>query len=111
MAKFIEAGETITVHTIFCALPQPPFSPLALEFHHKWGNPSNMVRLRRAEDEAAAAKLGAALIYGRFHEPLYRVDAQGQWMYHTITDIFSPRHPADNALLPQLIDYVSAIED
>ncbi len=111
IAKYIEAGDTITIHTIFCALPQPPYSPLAIEFHNKWGNPDNMVRLRQAEDEAAAAKLGAELVYGPLFEPLYRVDEQGQWMYHTISDIFGTRHPADDALIPRLIDYVSAVNN
>jgi hypothetical protein len=109
MAKFIGAGDTVIYHTIFCALPKPPYSPLATVFHEKWGNPDNVVRLRRAEDEAAAAKLGAELVYGPMFEPLYRAGKEGQWMYHTVEDIFGPRHPDDNGLVPQLIDYVSAV--
>lgn len=110
-AKFIEAGDRVTVHTLFCALPRPPYSPLAVEFHQKWGSPNDMVRLRRAEDEAAQAKLGAELVYGQLFEPLYRVDEQGQWMYHTVQDIFNPRHPADDRLVPELIGYISAVPD
>lgn len=111
MARFIDIGDSVTVHTIFCALPERPYSPLAEEFHAKWGNPDNMVRLRRAEDEAAAAKLGAGMIYGPLHEPLYRVDENGEWMYFTVQDIFSPRHPADDRLVSQLIGYISAVPD
>jgi GlcNAc-PI de-N-acetylase len=102
IAKFIAAGDTVTNQTIFCGPAQPPYSPLASSFHERWGNPKNMVRLRRAEDRAAGAKLGIRVVHGERFEPIYRVDEQGRWLYHEIEDIFSPRNTADDHLVEEL---------
>lgn len=103
MAKFIAAGDSVTMQTIFCGLVQPPYSPLATGFHNKWGNPKNMVRLRRAEDMAAGAKLGAEVVHGNRVEPIYRKGMQGQWLYHEVADIFGERHPEDDYLVEELL--------
>jgi LmbE family N-acetylglucosaminyl deacetylase len=111
IAKLIAAGDSVTNQTIFCGPAQPPYSPLASSLHKKWGNPKNMVRLRRAEDRAAGAKLGARVIHGERIEPIYRVSEQGQWLYHEIKDIFGPRNTADNHLIDDLIAEIKGDEE
>lgn len=108
IAKYVDAGHTVTMHTLFCGYAHPPFSPIATALHEKWGNPPDMVRLRRAEDLAAGAKLGAKVTHSDWQEPIYRVDEQGQWLYG---DIFGQRHPNDNHLVQELFDHLSNLED
>lgn len=108
IAKYIAAGHSVTMHTIFCGHAAPPFSSLASGLHAKWGNPKDMVRLRRAEDAAAAARLGAAFIHGTRQEPIYRANEQGRWLYHEVQDIFGPRNTADDVLVEQIYTELSA---
>lgn len=111
MAKYIAAGDSVTMQTIFCGLVQPPYSPLATSFHNKWGNPKDMVRLRRAEDMAAGVKLGAEVVHGNRVEPIYRKGEQGQWLYHKVEDIFGERHPADDYLVEEIFEEIVGRDD
>jgi LmbE family N-acetylglucosaminyl deacetylase len=111
MTKYIAAGDSVTMQTVFCGIVQPPYSPLATNFHNKWGNPKNMVRLRRAEDLAAGVKLGAEVVHGNRVEPIYRKGERGQWLYHEVGDIFGERHPADDRLVEEIFEEIIGRDD
>ena len=102
IAQLVAAGVGVTIHTIFCSPVPPPYSPGAVELHKLWGDPQDAVRLRRAEDEAAAARLGVQLCHGNFAEAIYRRDPQGDWLYPEVERIFGVRHPHDEALVSEL---------
>ena len=108
IAHCLAAGEGVTVYTIFCGQASPPYSPGALELHRLWGDPRDVVRLRRAEDEAAAARLGANLCHGNFMEAIYRRNGRGDWLYPDIDQIFRARHPHDEPLVAELVESVES---
>lgn len=102
ITRLVAAGDDVTIYTIFCSPVAPPYAPGAIELHKLWGDPQDVVRLRRAEDEAAAARLGANLISGDYQEAIYRRDSHGDWLYPEVDRIFGVRHPHDEALVAAL---------
>lgn len=92
-------GIPVEIWTI-CAGDAPPgeISPLIQVIHFQWGTDSaeEAVRLRTAEDNAAAARLGADTCHFSIPDCIYRRTPQGELLY--IEDIFGPRHPADKDL-------------
>jgi LmbE family N-acetylglucosaminyl deacetylase len=103
IAQLVMGGKEVSIRTLFCGEAAPPFSPAAEEFHRLWGDPKNVTRLRRAEDEAAAARLGALLCFGDIPEAIYRRDQRGDWLYKEAAQIFSARWPQEDELVPKLI--------
>lgn len=87
-----------------CAGDPPPgeISPLAQELHTRWqsGSPLQTLHLRRAEDQNAARRLGAAARHFPIPDCIYRRDAQENWLYPQ--EIFTPLRPAENTLLEQI---------
>jgi LmbE family N-acetylglucosaminyl deacetylase len=112
MARMAHVGDTVVIFNMFCAPAEPPYPPFATHLHvNLWGNPPNVVRLRRAEDEAAAARLGAVAHFEGVQDSLYRKDAQGEWMYGQEGEIFGPRHPDDDWLVPYLVRRVTLFSE
>lgn len=73
-----EAGRRVDVVVIFGAPPAPgqPLSEFAQELHRRWGvSVDDVINRRRAEEEAAAAILGARVHVLEFADAIYR----GQW--------------------------------
>jgi LmbE family N-acetylglucosaminyl deacetylase len=106
LAQLLATEQTASIYTLFCGTAVAPFSPAATALHATWSKPKDVQRLRRAEDEAAAARLGVPLAYGDALEAPYRRDPHGQWLYADLPAIFGTRHPADEALLTQLLDTI-----
>jgi LmbE family N-acetylglucosaminyl deacetylase len=79
IADQVAAGATVTVFTVFAGVVQPPFSPVAREYHELWGLPSDPVGFRRGEDTAALGVLGATARHGDFPDCIYRRDGDG-WL-------------------------------
>lgn len=94
-------GTPVEIWTI-CAgsAPQGPLSELAVRIHAEWetGNAQETVDLRRAEDQAAAARVGASARHFSIPDCIYRTDSAGAFLY--TDDVFDPPHPAD-ANLPE----------
>jgi LmbE family N-acetylglucosaminyl deacetylase len=103
IAQLLATGKKVMIETLFCGEAVPPFSPAANELHKLWGNPKDVVRLRRAEDEAAAARLGILICFGETREATYRCDRHGNWLYSELDKIFGVRHPEDDGLVTKLI--------
>jgi LmbE family N-acetylglucosaminyl deacetylase len=91
------AGEEVLVVTVFAeeAGADMVLSPFALAQHGYWGNPPKPMTLRRAEDAAALALLGAEGLYLGYLDAVYRTDASGQSIYTDLETLMGEVHPAD----------------
>ena len=92
------AGTQVEIWTILARIPDldglSDFAR-ALHFASGTGTAAENVTLRRAEDQAAAARLGARAVHFEFHDCIYRRSSEGEWLYE---GIFVPLHPADAGL-------------
>jgi len=98
-----KTGVPVQIWTVCAGYPDPgPLSDLALRIHAQWGTSDTRgtVDLRRAEDRAAAAQVGAAVRHLSTPDCIYRTDSSGAYLY--TDDVFDPPHPAD-ADLPEII--------
>jgi LmbE family N-acetylglucosaminyl deacetylase len=108
IAQALAAGDLVTVFTLFCGPVALPFSPVAETLHKIWSAPEDVVRLRRAEDEAASARLGASLLFGDTPEAIYRRDPEGVWLYEQLSGIFDKRRPEDDRLVAELVEEIQS---
>ena len=86
-------GRTVEIWTIFAGYPSPgPLSELAARIHAQWGtgDARQTVDLRRAEDRAAAALVGATARHFSNPDCIYRTDGAGSFLY--TEDVFDPPH-------------------
>ena len=103
-----QRGELVEIWTIMAGIPRRhAFSDLAREQHSLWGVSSGAqaMRLRREEDRAAAATLGARTRHMAFLDCIYRSDDSGRWLY---MDIFAKPHSADRELTTAIRRQLSA---
>ena len=92
-------GLQTEIWTVFAGdAPDGPLSPLALRCHADWGIPDvhELVAIRRDEDQAAAAIVGAEIAHFSLPDCIYRRDAQGVPLYPE--EVFVPLHPFDQGL-------------
>jgi LmbE family N-acetylglucosaminyl deacetylase len=90
------AGTPVLVITIFSGeYTGDERSPFAQVQHDQWGNWSQIMALRRAEDRAALTLLGAEGCYLDHLDAVYRTDADGSWMYVDLETLFGKLHPGD----------------
>jgi LmbE family N-acetylglucosaminyl deacetylase len=92
-------GLPVEIWTICAGDPPPgPLSPLAQVCHFQWGTQTaeETVTLRREEDRAAAAILGAQTRHFGFTDCIYRRSPTGDLLY--TEDIFVPPHPLEAEL-------------
>ena len=95
---FEQAHQAIQVEiwTILAGGPPPgPLSTFAQENHTLWGTGSGeeTVSLRKEEDQAAAAIVGAELVHFDFPDCIYRRSPKGEALYNETVMTFP--HPAD----------------
>jgi peptidoglycan/xylan/chitin deacetylase (PgdA/CDA1 family)/LmbE family N-acetylglucosaminyl deacetylase len=91
----VEQGQQVRVLTLFAGRPGAALSPLAQELHRLWGDPPDLVGLRRAEDEKALRLLGAEPLRLDEREALYRQGPDGAWLYPDRESLFGEIHPAE----------------
>ena len=92
-------GQAVEIWTIFAGdAPEAPLSPLAQRCHVDWGipDPHTLVAVRREEDQAAAAIVGAKTVHFSLPDCIYRLSAQGDPLYPE--EVFVPFHPFDLGL-------------
>lgn len=90
------AGEPVRVITLFAGTFRGTcLSAFALEQHAYWGNPARSMALRRAEDAAALALLGAEGRHLDYLDAVYRADGDGQWLYPDEEALLGEVSPAD----------------
>jgi LmbE family N-acetylglucosaminyl deacetylase len=105
-------GEEVVVITLFAG-DAPTDRPLS-EFAqgqpaHRGGAPQP-VALRRAEDAAALALLGAGVVHLLFPDAIYRGGSReaGAWLYDDLERLMGPAHPADPVTPAALAESVVA---
>ena len=102
--KILEDGQSVLVHTFFCADPDlNDLSPFAQELHARWDVEAGPMSLRRLEDKMACEFLGASFRHGEFLDCVYRKDQlSGEYLYTSNLEIFGERYAADDALIDQV---------
>jgi LmbE family N-acetylglucosaminyl deacetylase len=92
-----ERGQRVLVVTVCAGDPPPgPLSEFAQSLHDRWGLPRNAPELRRAEDRAAVARLGAEALHLPVPDCIYRrAEPGGEPLYASEEAIFGPVHPLE----------------
>ncbi len=96
-------GMQVEIWTLMAGFPgEQELSEFARTMHSQWGTATadETVRLRRAEDDRAAAKIGARAVHFDFFDCIYRKDASGHPLYDEA--MYVPTHACD-AELPSRI--------
>ncbi|KPL81392.1 hypothetical protein SE18_22355 [Herpetosiphon geysericola] len=102
LAGWHAAGERCLIVTICSAPPSGELNSFAAYLHERWGAASDPIAIRRAEDQAAADRLGADLLFLEQHDAIYRHAA-----YDSVEAIFGTPMPNDllwESLTSQLQD-------
>lgn len=103
-----QAGIPVEIWTLMCGYAhEEDVSPYAQLIQTQWGFSSaeETTRMRREEDERAAAILGARTVHFDFLDCIYRRGANGEWLYW---DVFAPPHPEDAAMPSRIAEAISA---
>lgn len=96
-----KAGEPVTVVNLCAGIPDyTTISAFARSYHQRWGDLSNMVEARRAEDGRILSELGVKVVYLDTLDSIYRT-AGNQPAYPDLEALFSAPQPEDAAFLPQ----------
>jgi len=103
IAKLTKAGSRVFIYNMFSGRSTPPYSPVAIDLHSQWGNPKDVVGLRRSEDQAACTKIGAKVHFENIPDAIYRNTRSGKWMYGNDDDIFKDRHKDDEKLVTYFV--------
>ena len=97
-----QSGIPVEIWTFMCGYAsESDVSPFAELLHAMWGfsSAAEATRMRREEDERAAAVLGAATLHFDFLDCIYRRSANGEWLY---SDVFLPPRPEDADIPSQI---------
>jgi LmbE family N-acetylglucosaminyl deacetylase len=100
-------GNRVWVFTVFAGKPWPVYSELAVQLHKCWGNPSDVVALRTAEDEQALACLGAEGKRLSLLDCVYRGRTPTDWYYNTKAALYGELHPGDLNLAPAICSAIA----
>ena len=99
IASACARGERVLVVTL--AAGDPPateLTPLARSLHATWGAGRELSALRRAEDRAASARLGADVLHWDVPDSLYRRTPDGRPLCASLRSLFAPPLVAETAL-------------
>ena len=89
-------GAQVEVVTLFAGeFTGRELSPFALLQHKYWGHPARPMLLRRAEDSAALALLGAEAQHLNYLDAVYRAGPDGVWLYSEEESLWGGVHPDD----------------
>ncbi|MCA1554614.1 MAG: PIG-L family deacetylase, partial [Chloroflexi bacterium] len=103
LLRHAERSERATVLTICAGTPDyAHLSSFARVQHRQWGNPSEPIATRRAEDEAAIRQLGAAAAYLDIPDVIYRRDARGRPVVYSLRSLFGKVHPDEHAVAQRI---------
>jgi LmbE family N-acetylglucosaminyl deacetylase len=103
-----QAGIPVEIWTFMCGYAsEGDVSPFAQLLHAQWGaiTAGEATSMRRAEDQSAAAILGASSLHFDFLDCIYRRAADGEWLY---SDVFLPPRPEDAGIPSQIAETLSA---
>jgi LmbE family N-acetylglucosaminyl deacetylase len=102
VARAVENRADVVICTVFTGdSPDPALtSPVIEELKELWNLGAAPFAARRAEDEAAAKRLGARLVHGGLLDAIYRTDRGGACLYPTKSAIFSDPSGEDAVFAP-----------
>lgn len=114
------AGASVLVVTVCAGGPADPtrLSAYAASLHRRWAasagtgtlSPAAVLAARRAEDERALARLGAAGVWLDVPDAVYRRDPDsGRWPYATDEALFGQLDPGDAPIVRRLGRTLGAI--
>jgi LmbE family N-acetylglucosaminyl deacetylase len=96
-------GDDVVVVTVCGGAPQEPDSSDYIEqLHKRWGTGPNVVEVRKDEDRAACAFLGARVIHFPIPDAIYRASELGEYYYPSDEAIFGEVHPLEAELVDEL---------
>lgn len=109
IATLIERGETVRIITLMMGDPSPDFKGTAFtrELEARWEGGVNPYPLRRDEDRAAAAVLGAQIDFADFHDAAYRADDYGNALYPDWESIITQSNPRDQELPLKIVQMLA----
>ena len=100
IARQRTAGARVVIANICAAAPDlSTLSPFARFQHDRWLDQhpdADPIALRRAEDAAACAALGAEAVALAELDCIYRRNAAGEWLYDSEEALWGPLHPDDD---------------
>ncbi len=94
--QLVARGEAVHILTLMTGDAPPVDTPLTRDLHTRWAL-GDVMADRRAEDHAAAQRLGASVAHLTWPDCPYRTEADGTPLYPHNDDLFGPVHPADPA--------------
>ncbi len=101
----VQAGATVQIWTICAGDPHGPLSAFAQSLHARWQTGPETVGQRRAEDEAACARLGAGFRHFSIPDCIYRNHPNtGAALYASEEAIFGPVDEAETGLIRDLAE-------
>ena len=106
-----KSGLSVEIWTLTCGYPPDPpegeYSSFAQLQHAQWGFSSAQdgIRIRREEDQRAAARVGAGIVHFDFLDCIYRRGVNGEWLYYEIS---TPPREEDEEIPAQIAGAVSA---
>ena len=106
----VQAGESVQIWTI-CAgdPPPPPYTPFAEELHARWGaDGAQASAVRRGEDRAACAGLGAGIRHSPLPDCIYRrLPGNGRPLISERDDLFRPFPAAEGARSAEIAAWIA----
>jgi LmbE family N-acetylglucosaminyl deacetylase len=105
------AGDYVEIWTVCAGDPPPaPLSPFAQSLHARWGVGEEAGPVRRAEDQRAASRLGAATRHLDLPDCIYRGHpASGEALYASEEAIFGEVHPSEMPVIAWLSTILAKI--
>lgn len=104
------AGISVLIVTITAGDPPPePLSEFAQLLHQRWDAAADAVAIRRAEDAAACAILGADYVHWDYYDCIYRRDGLGNVIYPTWNDVIGSLSAADLPLIDRLAAHMAQL--
>lgn len=105
----VQAGQKVEIWSIFAGdPPEGDLPPFALTLHERWQTGPQAYAVRRAEDRAACAVLGAQPRHLHFADCIYRRLPSGEPLIAENEQLFAPLHPQEAPLLQEISDLLAA---
>jgi len=98
-----DTGHSVEIWTINAGdPPDEDLSPLAQALHHNWGLGSDVVQIRRNEDQKASKIIGAVPRYFSYLDCIYRKTPEGEFYYTADGDLFGGLDSRETDLIEKL---------